>query len=697
MQSLQDKIVRCLRTGRARVAERLCRAALADSPSSAQTHHMLGLSLLQLDHQRASEAPLRRALRIDGPTVQILSDLGAALQAEAGGAEALRLYRLCAVLDPAYGSAYSNAGKINLDHERAGQALPLSRIATLINPLFADAWANRAAALLVLQRLPEAALAYRKSLCISPAGVVANSCQGAVLTLLDHLPEAERVALRALKLDARRADAHQNFANYLEKSDRPAEAAVSYRTALCLDPAYMTAQANLGTILQQLGQMAEAAQAYDRAIQIEPRRGSNYRQRVTIRQIPLDPHLPALMESLILDSSLAAPDKMQIHFALGDAYERGKDFGKSFDHYAGGSVLKRKSISADNEGEVRISLRTPKAFPAERFAEFKGAGHPSQQPIFLVGMPRSGSTLTEQILSSHPAVYGAGERLELGQVLDEAARRARCGDLLSFLDKGVTAETLGRIGADYLARISPLAPGALRITDKMPGNFVFAGLIHMALPNAKIIHCRRDPVDTSLSCFSKLFVGENQPWSYDLREIGRYYRAYETVMNHWRTVLPADVLLEVRYEDVIDDLEAQARRIIAHCGLEWDPRCLAFHENERTVRTASASQVRQPIYKSAVQRGQRYGDRLKPLLDALEDPDFPGYDSAEGQPMSQIKIDDVTYDVDALPEEAREHLVSLQFVDGEIQRLQLQLAMAQTARNSYATALRTSLKEAARG
>jgi hypothetical protein len=247
----------------------------------------------------------------------------------------------------------------------------------------------------------------------------------------------------------------------------------------------------------------------------------------------------------------------------------------------------------------------------------EGVGEQSSVPVFILGMPRSGSTLVEQILASHPKVFGAGEIDDFGKAilgLSGAARRAITSPEVVSLMSG---EQLRQLGASYVGRIKAAAPAAQRITDKMLENFRFTGLIHLALPNARIIHTRRDPIDTCLSCFSKRFA-ENLPYTYDLGELGRYYRAYEALMAHWRSVLPQNVMLEVRYEEVVADLEGQARRILAHCGLEWDPHCLDFHKTERPVRTASVAQVRQPIYKSSVGRWRAFESFLGPLLAELE-------------------------------------------------------------------------------
>jgi Sulfotransferase family len=246
----------------------------------------------------------------------------------------------------------------------------------------------------------------------------------------------------------------------------------------------------------------------------------------------------------------------------------------------------------------------------------RGAGEPSSAPIFIIGMPRSGTTLIEQIMASHPHMFGAGELPNLSEIA--TAISPTNGPAPPFPDVmfDVSPEHLRLLGSRYVAGIRRLAPTARHIIDKMPSNFLFAGFIHVLLPNARIIHAMRDPTDTCLSCFSKLFTA-GQHFSYDLAELGRYYRHYQILMSHWRRILPPGRILDVRYEDVVVDLEGQARRIITHCGLEWDPRCLDFHKTRRPVHTASAIQVRQPLYRGAVGRAQRYSRFLEPLLAEL--------------------------------------------------------------------------------
>lgn len=260
--------------------------------------------------------------------------------------------------------------------------------------------------------------------------------------------------------------------------------------------------------------------------------------------------------------------------------------------------------------------RTRAVYTAEVMDDRQHLGDPATVPLFVLGMPRSGSTLVEQILASHPKVFGAGE---LTDFQDAAAGFGDTGSVPVSAPEAVasfTGDRLRQLGASYVDRVRALAPAAERIVDKMPANFRLAGLIHLALPNARIIHTVRDPVDTCLSCFPKLFAGD-QPYCYDLGELGRYYRAYEALMAHWRHVLPQGVMLDVQYEAVVDDIEREARRIIAHCGLEWDDACLSFYKTRRVIRTASAAQARQPIYNTSVGRWHPYSSMIGPLLEAL--------------------------------------------------------------------------------
>jgi hypothetical protein len=290
-----------------------------------------------------------------------------------------------------------------------------------------------------------------------------------------------------------------------------------------------------------------------------------------------------------------------------------KDYSRSFQHLLKGNTAKRSLIAYDEKAAMAFFDRIETVFSREMISAKSGGGDLSPRSIFVLGMPRSGTTLIEQIIASHPMAHGAGELMALNDVVIEAEAGG-----LAFPEFMSSAEpsAVRRLGASYLEKLGKAAPEGARVTDKMPSNYYYLGLIHLALPNARIIHVARDPVDTCLSCFSKLFSAE-QNHTYDLGELGRYYRRYEQLTAHWRRALPPGAFIDVRYEDVVNDIERAARRILSYCDLPWDDRCLAFHQTDRPVRTASATQVRQSIYHSAIGRWRVYEPFLAPFLNAL--------------------------------------------------------------------------------
>jgi hypothetical protein len=312
-----------------------------------------------------------------------------------------------------------------------------------------------------------------------------------------------------------------------------------------------------------------------------------------------------------------------LHFALGKAFDDLGQHERSFRHLRDGNALKRAGLAYQEKEVLLLLERIRTAFTPELMQQKYGEGHHSDVPVFVVGMPRSGTTLVEQILASHSKVYGAGEIETFYQAI--AKFRSRNGAAAEFPDfvQAMSPEALRDLGSDYIQLTKSAAPSAERIVNKLPLNFKYVGLIHLALPQARVIHICRNPLDTCFSCFSLLFTGA-QSFSYDLGELGRYYRGYAAVMDHWRNVLPRGVMIEVQYEDLIADLEGQARAIVDHCGLPWEDSCLAFHQTKREVKTASSVQVREPLYRTSIGRWRPYEKFLQPLIQALNAPDDAG-------------------------------------------------------------------------
>jgi Sulfotransferase family len=375
--------------------------------------------------------------------------------------------------------------------------------------------------------------------------------------------------------------------------------------------------------------MEESAQAYRRAIAVKPDFAPSIRQLVGIKSHAPNEREAAGLEMLLRDDGLPEETRAELYLALATAYELSGDFDKAWERLQAGNQIIHKKLGYNPDGNTRFVDRIIDTFGAEFFAKRKGWGDPSDLPVFILGMPRSGTTLVEQIICSHPQVYGAGEltRLhELSLALPQRLnRRLPCPEVARYFDRASAAGLSG----DYLDYLRGLAPDALRVTDKMPFNYRLIGLIAVCLPNARIIHCMRDPLDTCISCYFAKFR-EALHFAYNMVDLGRYYRDYERLMAHWRDTVEMR-WLDMLYDDLVASPEEKSRELIAFCGLDWDPRCLQFYENERAVFTASNWQVRQPIYQSSVARWQRYDKFLGPLRVAL---DLPPRDAREGAALA---------------------------------------------------------------
>ena len=424
----------------------------------------------------------------------------------------------------------------------------------------------------------------------------------------------------AAKLLPHEAALHNNLGRAFTQHSRESEAEASFRRALEIKPDYPDAIFNLGGCLMDQGRLGEAEASYR---ELQKTKSGFIEGSFAIAQLrkvkASDENLAGLIAVDEAVRSVAAPlmDKEAIflHFALGKSYDDLGDHAKAFPHFIEGCKLKRATLDYDPSKTTRHFDSIMRNFDASTINRLRDGGDPSHLPIFVLGMPRSGTTLTEQIIASHPEVHGAGELPDLMAIAGREIAGAAFPDNVRQLDQ----TKLAAWGAEYVAGLRRRAPDARCITDKMPANFQAIGLIHLMLPNAKIIHVNRNPVDTCLSCFTTLFKEGSLEYTYDLAELGRYYADYARLMGHWRNVLPDGAFLDIQYEDIVADQEGQARRITEYCGLEWDEACLDFYKSQRVVRTASVTQVRQPIYKSSVERWRPYEKFLEPLLDALGD------------------------------------------------------------------------------
>jgi tetratricopeptide (TPR) repeat protein len=524
--------------------------------------------------------------------------------------EAEACYRRALADRPDFVVAQFNLGVVLHDQEKIDDAIATYHEAIRINPHYEPAYSKLGHALYTQGRFEEAVGAFKQSLRLKPNHAETYFSISAALYRQNRFEEAVAACRKALRINPNYAEAHNSLGAALLRLGMPDEAIAALRKAIELKPDLAAAHHSLAVTLKQLGRFSEAAKSFEQAIGLAP---ANVYFRLAAsglkRFVAGDPRLAELEEMAKDSTSRPVRDQIELHFALGKAYDDMGRCAEAFGNWLAGNTLKRQQIGYDEAKTLEELDQVRSVYTSEFIQASQGTGYPSSVPIFIIGMPRSGSTLIEQILASHPRVFGAGELHDLAAAVEST--------LMGSGSSAGTKQKMQDIGARYVAAIERRAPGAIRITDKLPRNFIFAGLIHLALPNAAIIHTIRDPIDTCLSCFSTLFTAE-QDFTYDLAELGRYYRRYQSLMAHWHRALPSGRILDVRYEDVVADLEGQARRIVANCGLDWDPQCLAFHKTERVVQTASATQVRQPIYKDAVERWRRYEEFLVPLMAELK-------------------------------------------------------------------------------
>jgi tetratricopeptide (TPR) repeat protein len=580
-------------------------------------HNNIGIAYQATGQLQSAVAHFQRALAIKPDLAEAHGSLANALRALNRPHEAILEYKHALAIRPDYADLHNNLAGVLQTLGRVAEAITHYQQALKLKPDYAEVQFNLGNAFDAVGRSAEAVACYEAALALRPHLSGAHNNLANLLCKLGRTAEAIAHYRRALAIEPDYAEAHRNLGNALLTLDRNEEAIAHYEQSLISAPAQAEVYNNIGAAHHVLGRFEDAYRAYEQAIALAPRKAAILLNLADLKPFTAtsDSRLLALEALAEPGTSLDANDEIAMHFALGKAYADLDQHERAFRHFVTGNALKRRGVVYDEPETLRTFARIRAVFGRELFAE--PGGDPSEVPVFVVGMPRSGTTLIEQILASHSKVFGAGEREDLRGLVSTLAGPE--GTKFPQMVPTLSPDHRRRLGARYLEAIRAAAPAAERIVDKMPLNFLYLGLIHLALPRARIIHVRRDPVDTCCSCFSLLFTG-NLAFTYELGELGRYYRAYEALMAHWRAILPKDVLLELAYEDVVEDLEGQTRIILAHCGLEWEAACLAFHQTQRTVQTASVAQVRRPIYRSSVGRSRRYRPLIGPLLEALERP-----------------------------------------------------------------------------
>jgi tetratricopeptide (TPR) repeat protein len=651
LQTLFVNGVRLHQSGRLAEAEAIYRQVLEVEPRHADCLHLLGVAATQQGRHEAAIALIGRAIAEKGDMAPYHANLGTSLRALERYADAESAYRRAIELKPDYADAYNHLGTTLRDLGRMAEGEACYLEALKRRPDYAEAYNNlgnllretkqlaaaeaayhqalrftppqhpKVAAMLRnvgavlhdLERDNEAETAFRTSLQCDPMDAATHDGHATALRELDQLDLAEAAARRAIALAPETAAFHVDYAVLLKAMGRVGLGEIVCRRGLAIDPDYAEGHNCLGGLLFDLGRMGPAEAEMRRALSMSPDNIPYHLSFAAAHKYQAgDEHLAELEVLAARAGEMSDADQAHLHFALAKAYEDvgAKDLG--FEQQRLGNQAKRRTFEYDEAALLAQIERIKAVFSPKFVSSLKRGYKMADGPIFILGMMRSGSTLVEQILASHPQVFGAGELTLFRQALNAVSGQKPYPEAIPSMSAG----TIDAVGLAYQQRLRREAPDSARITDKYLHNFLYCGLIALAMPQARIIHTVRDPVDTCLSIYSKMFTGHH-PYAYDLAELGRYHRAYQSLMDHWRQVLPEGAMIDLRYEEVVDDLEGQARRLLDHCDLPWDDAVLAFHNTDRAVRTASATQVRQPLYKSSVGRWRPPTELLRPLTEAL--------------------------------------------------------------------------------
>jgi tetratricopeptide (TPR) repeat protein len=525
-------------------------------------------------------------------------------------ADAIAPLRDAALLQPSNAIIQHDLGLACLEVGRVPDAIAAFQQAVASNPRYTGAYFRLGIALEKLGDIGGALAAYDRATKLLPSSTEAWFRAGALVYTLGHVGEAIGCFRRAAAAGGRSSFGRLGKARALVIEDRNPEAEQVLREMLVADPRNAMAYDLLGSVLSELGRFEEARACFERTVAIAPLLAGSYYDLVRCRPVTsADNGLLQGMQAALATPGLELGQRQRVHLAIGKAADDLGDYALAMQHFDAADAVRRGAASFDSAAFSNLIDRLIAHCTPELIARAPELGSFDATPVLIIGMPRSGTTLIEQVISMHPEVGAGGELNFWNERGAEWHRVGAAGDETQFLAKAA---------ADYLGVLRAIAPTAARVTDKMPFNFLWAGLIHMTFPRATIIHCRRAAIDTALSIHQTHFH-PSMPFPTGGVELVAYFRGYQRLVDHWRSVLPADRFIEVDYEDLTDAPEPVIRRIIAVCGLAWHDVCLRPESNPRAVKTPSKWQTRQPIYRTSVERWRRYEPWLGPLRALVDD------------------------------------------------------------------------------
>ena len=643
-----ERVISLLKSGDLEQAESLCREQLLEDPQEVNFLSILGSILLRKNDFERSEKIMRTVVQIAPEYPNAQEDLGTVLMNLKKWEEALPFLQEAIKSKPNSAGAFFKLGGAlkSLGRHEAGDAAlahaaklsPMQANLEKATKLFAEEKYRESEvaakavladnpkdvnAGLLLARIAIHARAYkeaekllRKVVEYAPRFTLAWHELGAALREQHKDQEAAEAMEVALQMDPNDSTTHYQYGAALAMAGRTEEAAQAYRRAVEIDPKQAGAYVGLGHVLKTLGDQTGGIAAYRAAIKLKPNLGEIYFSLSNLKTFRFTADEIDDMMKRIGQESLPSASVVHFAFTLGKAFEDNGDYDRAFEYYIQANEENRKSIIYDPVQTEVAHRKMKETFSAEFFERINEShtGIKDPAPIFIVGLPRSGSTLIEQILASHSLVEGTSELPDLGivsqMISNKQKGRVFPGGILEMSDLEVT-----ELGQQYLNRTKRHRNEAPYFTDKMPNNFAHVGLLHAILPNAKIIDARRHPLDSCVGCFKQHFA-KGQTFTYDLFELGEFYLEYDKLMDHWNKLLPGKVL-RVQYEDVVSDLENEVKRILDYCNLPFERACVDFHETKRAVRTASSEQVRQPIYQGSINTWKRFDTHIESLIEIL--------------------------------------------------------------------------------
>jgi tetratricopeptide (TPR) repeat protein len=630
-----------------------CCTAIRLQPDYPEAINNLGLALLQSGRAFEALDQFRTAMRLRPGFAAAHNNLANTLRALGDESAAIEQFRLAVQCDPKLAEAHSNLGQLLCERQQLSEALEHCRQAVRLWPEFAEAHSNLGNVLRELGRLDEARRHYTEAMRLnSRIGMVYNNMaqllqeegqfEGAqswyqqaltldpgsprihcnLASLLCEQERYEEAASRyeaALRLDSRSAQAHNGLGSVCHEQGRHEEAKEHFQAALRLKPDFTPTLSNLGVLLQEVNDVPGAESAFRAVLHHDPNHCGALSQLATMLRGKLPEDDLAAMRALLVAPELADGKRALLHFGLAQVLDARAEYAEAAEHlrHANGLALaawRKHGEAYDPAAHASFVSEMISTCTPEFFERVRGLGLDSERPVFIVGLPRSGTTLVEQVLASHSRIFGAGElRLACDHFEALPAVMNRTDSAMASLSR-LDRESIHALGSRYLDRLHALNTMAIRIVDKMPDNYMYLGMLAALFPGARFIHCRRDLRDIAVSCWMTSF--RRIRWANDLGHIASRFAEYTRLMEHWRATLPVPVL-EVSYEETVADLEGVTRRLVAWCGLEWEPACLEFHKCERPVRTASVTQVRQPLYTHSVARWKKYEPALGDLFAQL--------------------------------------------------------------------------------